>query len=236
MPTNPIQASISSSAPYHSLPTLRLAMSTATPDPTTPSPASSKVRKFKHDFAATNNNVPALPDEVERGLLQVGMRVRAAMGQGYRTYHDRNAGLLHSNLGPLTGSANWQRPFGNNLADLRGSGDAAAAPGPSGLASTQASAATDVSAHEPVSSPGRKRALDLAEDQSAGAAVPPAEDSMDTATTQLRSIAQPKTRKRTFGRVQTAPARFESEPDFDEADFLSPENWSDAKAADGTGL
>ena len=211
-------------------------MSTATPDAPTPQPATSKVRKFKHDFAPANN-VPALPTEVERGLLQVGMRVRAAMSQGYRTYHDRNAGLLHSNLEPITGSANWQDPFGRNLEDLRGSNDAAAAvAGQRSLVSTQTSTSTDASAKEPVSSPGRKRALDLAEDESAGATVPKPEDSMDAATTQLRSIAQPKSRKRTFGRVQTAPARFESEPDFDEADFLVPENWSGSKAVDGTGL
>ena len=196
-----------------------------------------KVRKFKHTPPPRTSSLNA-PGDIQTSLLQVGMRVRKAIGLGYKTYHEQNGKIMSSKSDPTP----ERRPYGGSLQGTLWE------PRPSKLdaasstthiyndvPSSQESISTNGSAAEPVNSPSRKRGLDLEEDEEFSHSPVAEDDLMDAVSTHLRPIAQPKSRKRLSEKALTCADRVEDNGDFGEAEFLQPTSWSRSNA-EGNGF
>ena len=188
----------------------------------------SKVRKFKHIF---NDATPTsgLPAQIQSSLLQVGMRVRKSVNQGYKT--NLALGLAgEENKDVMQRKDKWWS-FNDILedAEVRSSNDKRVPNGLNifasgqGFVSSQDSTST-ASATSLPTSPSRKRAHFDMDDGLEPAANG---DLMEAASTHLRPIAQPRTRKRHSASNSDCTVMFRNTDrivfDFEEATFLDQE-------------
>ena len=188
--------------------------------------ASSKVRKFKHAFTAPPTN-PIPPPEIQASLFQVGMRVRKSVGQGYRTQlaleeakiRRERAGTSVDNSNPRSIPAAFKdaNAVGESLEDesfLSSSQDSITSVSSSGSASS-------VKAPQPTASKKRVHDFEAEEDDIDDLVL---RDLMDTSSTCVRPIAQPRSRK--LARPEKVPTNKQHQiaEDFGEADFLVDPN------------
>ena len=191
----------------------------------------------------------ALPSAVQASLLQVGMRVRKAVPEGYKNYIDPKSNRPHTprispnhdegcpnitirpaELSPFCGihkvgghSSQWENVLPPSLATRGELYDGEAM---DGITSSQDSQATTIST-DSVPSPqiaqklSKKRSLE--EDETTSDGVPSFPKPLES--TSARPIAQPNLRRkhlRAVARDQHYRTSRTGEMDFDEASFLQP--------------
>ena len=189
---------------------------------------SSKVRKFKHTFAPPSS-APPVSAEIQSSLLQVGMRVRKSIGQGYRTLLAIEEAKLKTERAGLASRQSSIGVFPENgvsvVVDNEMIADDEAFPSSQDSLESISSNSSVSSTVKPFLKPKRKRTEGRDNNESEELLL---EAQMETTSTCLRPIAQARSRK--LPKQQENPLKSFSKQnpddpgDFEEADFLVPAN------------
>lgn len=189
--------------------------------------SSSKVRKFKHVFA-TPTPSSSLPPDIQSSLLQVGMRVRKSVNQGYKGQAQCLSNLIewkpHSAV--MARGILRRRPsdeektmdiLDENTEEMSGEIFSSQSTNSTAAETTPFTASSNQAGM-------KKRSLEANEDHYC-CAFPDEDDNMDATSTHLRPMAQPKSRKRSMpaNSTHTKPSDAQDTAlcdDFEEADFL----------------
>jgi hypothetical protein len=193
--------------------------------------SSSKVRKFKHVFTSTPlNSAPAMSSDIQASLLQVGMRVRKSVGQGYRTQLALEEDKMRAERSKLAAGLGRQSSFKSaNIKIMVDDVPFADQEEPFWSSSQESSSSVEtleggmgVTPVLPLMS--KKRAQTFDDDLEDPIGV---DNQMDATSTCLRPIAQAKTRQKfTAGMLSSTTDLKKLLPsdDFGEADFLDSTN------------
>ncbi|CAF9914503.1 MAG: hypothetical protein GOMPHAMPRED_008177 [Gomphillus americanus] len=181
----------------------------------------SKIRKFKHTFNSTPlNSAPLQSPELQTSLLQVGMRVRKSIGQGYRTQWALIEEKLRAER-TLYKKQNNDVLLWEDKSERAQNEDEINAIPASQDSITSIESSQSVSSCNPIPRPRRKRSRTEENEKECD------DEAMDAISTHLRPIAQATSRRKYITPKNPFPKDPENNgifTDFEDATFLDPRN------------